>query len=200
MIDGINKRIVAHEFGHIVASMTHDNFLMPSRMVLKKDGYAEAYTLFDDVPFKNLGTIKKNLTNVKNLCNLGGIFGELLVYGSWTPWQARQDLDEFVTLNIKRQKLVKEIVAWMWLDTDPQSFVELVREDYRNRAKKIRNHIFFSENQMVERLPLLHSTYCDFLSIIHQDEFKAIVNEIYADGRTVYTKRNFAKFAERVIL
>ena len=173
--------LIAHEFGHAVVANIIDNcYKCSSGIDLKpEDGLARAYC--DLIPSRKKvisprNKSKQRFSNIINITDLGGIFGELLYRQRFDPWGSREDLDGFITINMRsRSKLISELFAWMWNDDDELSFPSLMKREKSSYKKQF---ISLDIYDVMKRLPNLWEAYLDFLDKIDRDEFSLVVDEI----------------------
>jgi hypothetical protein len=110
------------------------------------------------------------------MMNLGGLFGETLQRGCWSPWGARADIDEFVTMNKVNNLLKIELDDWMWVNTDKLSFHACSSTDTG------RTHYTLDTHDTARRLPHLWKAYLDFCDRIDKPKFRENVNYIVGNN------------------
>ena len=166
----MDKLLIAHELGHAVAGVLQDTLYYPCSIDLARSKGSLGSCTFDDKPRK----LPSKYGKYKYMSDLGGIYGELLFGGAWSPWGARSDLDSIATANLK----LTEIDKWMWHDSDPLSF----RACSRLETIKLRRAFVLDAHETFVRLPFIWEAYCSWCEDIDKNEFKNIVNEINSDG------------------
>ena len=128
------------------------------------------------------------------MSDLGGIYGDLLFSGGWSPLAARGDMESFITENSTTG--MTDLMAWFWKDDDDLSF----RAASSLPTKKERNDFKFDSHETCIRLPFVWEAYCDFCDKIDKAEFKAIVSEIYKAKKKKINKKQIQAYAKRIIL
>lgn len=171
-----SRGVIAHELGHAVCAETQDGLWVATSLDFEKDDNAMAYCYCDKLDKPK--PLKGKYVKTKQMMNLGGIFGELLVDGNWSPWGARNDVDEFVTANDRsKSKLKEELDNWLFRDDDELSFraCSSFQDDSSRRSFTLDHHDTFS------RLPHLWEAYVDFCSKISKDAFRENVDDLMKD-------------------
>jgi hypothetical protein len=173
----MKRSLVAHELGHAVCAEVQDGFWYACGLSFKaEDGQlACCYTEKLDRKKPN---IKGPYSRVKNMVSLGGIFGELLYHGAWSPWSARADVDEFATENrTTKNKVMLELDSWMWRDDDDLSY-----RFCTNRGIAARRNVVLDIHDTARRLPFLWDAYLDFCDRIDKEAFLIKVEEVSTGG------------------
>lgn len=173
-----NKLTVAHELGHAVCAEALDGFWYPSSLSFEKDDNAIAYCYCDQLDTKK-PHIKGPYSRTKQVMVLGGIFGEILIGGKWSPWSARADLDDLTTANIKStHPLIDEVDNWMWRDYDSLSFRACTSLD----TDRARRSFLLDSHDTARRLPELWKVYLEFCDKIDKIAFEDNVHDISKSG------------------
>ena len=192
----IKNSLIAHELGHALCAETQDGYWYATSLDFKGDDGAMANCYCDK--HKNRKTnIKGKYTRIKDMMNLGGLYGELLLGGSWSPWSARCDIDDFTTSNQgSKAKIVIELDLWMWVDLDHRAFRSCTMyNDVRSRrAFKLDAH------DTCHRLPHLWTAYMDFCDRIDKDLFKANVLDIAKANDKEVDNAELTKIMKEIIL
>lgn len=194
----MHRLTIAHELGHAIGAETQDGFWYPSGLSFEKDDNAVAYCYCEQLDTKK-PNLKGPYTKVKQIMNLGGIFGELLYAGYWHPWGARGDIDEFISANSNtRNKLKDELDDWYWLADDDKAFRAVLNHDdygYASRGKFV-----LDCHDTARRLPLLWEAHLDFCDRISKEAFKDNVIEISKTKETEIGEKELKKIIEDIVL
>lgn len=175
----MDKSIIAHELGHAICAEVQDGQWFPSGLDFERDENALAYCYCEKLDDKK-PHIKGPYSRAKQVMNLGGIFGELLLTGEWSPWGARSDVDEFVTANQKsKSKLKEELDRWLFQDDDELSFRAC--SSYGDESS--RRGFLLDHHDTFRRLPELWKAYVDFCDRISKDAFRDNIDDL-AKGKT----------------
>lgn len=170
----MDKGIIAHELGHAICAEVQDGYWYPSSLDFERDENALAYCYCEKLDEKKT-YVKGPYSRAKQVMNLGGIFGELLQDGNWSPWGARSDLDEFVTANYKsKSKLKAELDDWLFVADDELSFRAC--SSYGDQAS--RRNFLLDHHDTCRRLPELWTAYLDYCDRISKDAFRDNVDDI----------------------
>ncbi len=175
----MDKTTIAHELGHAICAEVQDKIWYPTGLSFKEDDTAAAYCYCDKK--KNKKTYVNSPHSKSNgMMNLGGLFGELLWHGKWSPWSARADIDEFVSLNEKSKgKLKQELDDWMWVDDDKLSFRFCTQFGDIESRRSFR----MDTHDTARRLPIVWEAYLDFCDRIDKKAF--IENVDYIDDNDI---------------
>jgi hypothetical protein len=188
--------VIAHELGHAICAETQDGYWYSTSLGFEKDDNALAYCYCDKHETKKTN-IQGPATKIKQAMNLGGIFGELLCVGNWSPWGARCDVDELCTANQKSKlPIVLELHNWIWVDDDELSMRACSK---LNTIVERRNFVLDSHDT-ARRLPELWSLYMDFCDRIHKDNFRVNVIEISKSRAVTIEQAALNKIFKDVIL
>lgn len=184
----ISKAIIAHEIGHAISAFAQDSGYIPTLIELSESKNCLAACYMDDFKMAKPGPYGKT----KGICDLGGIFGELIYQGWWNPWGARLDLDNFISSN---PKLV-ELDNWLWVDTEEGSF------HYLNSypTTKERRDVKVDSHSTFRNTPYIWEAYCDFCDRIDKEEFLQAVNEVYKNKTESIEGKDMAALGKRIIL
>ncbi len=184
----VSKSIIAHELGHAISAFAQDSGYIPTLIELKDSKNCLAACYMDEFDMKKPGPYG----NTKGICDLGGIFGELLFQGWWNPWGARLDLDNFISAN---SKLV-ELDSWMWVNTEAGSFhyINSFPTIKERRAVRVDMHSTFRNTQYI------WEAYCDFCDRIDKEEFIKVVDEIHKNKTESIEGENIADLGKRILL
>ena len=185
----VNKKIIAHEIGHALVGRLFDKEYDPDYLLLEgeKGSIAACYFLQERTsipPYPGL----------KNISDLGGMFGELLYCGCWWPWGARADLD-----NISYEgnnKLVKEVDEWLWNSNKKNSFFGLIK----NKTRLERRRIKCDKVYTVKYLPNIWNEYCKFINFIDKKEFLLVIDEIYNEKECIIHNKKLCEIMDRIML
>ena len=176
----MDKSIIAHELGHAICAEVQDGYWYPSSLDFERDENALAYCYCDKLDEKKT-YVKGPYSRAKQVMNLGGIFGELLYAGDWSPWGARSDIDEFVTANHKsKSKLKDELDKWLFRDDDELSF----RACSSFADESSRREFALDHHDTCRRLPELWNAYLDFCDRISKDAFRENIEDIAKSKET----------------
>ena len=191
----MNKGIIAHELGHALAANTQDRFWYPTSIVLEKDDNALAYCYCDQLEEKK-SHVTGPYTKFKQMMNLGGIFGELICNGHWSPWGGRADIDEFVTANCKSSSpFVEELDDWLFVDDDDFSF----RACSALKDRSLRRSFLMTHVDTFQRLPELWGAYVDFCDRIRVEAFIEAVDDIAKSKERMINGNKLAAIAKDII-
>lgn len=192
------KTIIAHELGHAVMGGRIDFGWIASEIKLKTDrgDAARAYCNMDETGRVGNNSVK-GTTQLINICDLGGMFGELVYGGEWSPWGASYDLEEFVLQNIKsKSKLINEIFWWLWNAKDDLAYLEMIRRKPTINGKRT---TIMNWYETMNRLPELWKVYLDFCGRIDINEYKVVVNEIRKSGTEIVSGEELRQYINRVV-
>jgi hypothetical protein len=182
----MDKSTIAHELGHAICAEVQDGFWYPSSLDFERDENALAYCYCEKLDEKKT-YVKGPYSRAKQVMNLGGIFGELLQGGEWSPWGARADLDEFVTANYKsKSKLKVELDEFLFQDDDELSF----RACSSYPDQQSRRNFVLDHHDTCRRLPELWIAYLDFCDRISKDAFRDNVDDIAKNKETTIDGKN----------
>ena len=191
----MDKYIVAHELGHAICAEVQDGFWYPSGLSFKKEDGTIAACFCDKRKVR-----KKNVTGPYSrtigMMNLGGLFGELLWCGEWSPWGARADIDEFITVNSTRNSIKNELDEWMWMNDDKLSFRACTKINDGEERRKFRMDC----HDTARRLPSLWSAYLDFCDRVDKQEFKNQVNIIVSNNKVEIKTKDLKAIMKEIIL
>ncbi len=182
------KIIIAHELGHAVSALAQDTGYIPTIIELSESKGALAACYMDEFKMDKPGPFGK----YKGICDLGGIFGEILFQGHWNPWGARQDLDNFITAN---PKLV-ELDYWMWLSVEDHSFHKSVAM----ATIKDRRLVQVDSHETYTYVPFIWEAYCDFCERIDKEEFINVVNELHKNKTVRIEGEEIVEIGRRILL
>ena len=170
----INKALVAHELGHAISATVQDAFWVPSSIEFIKNDSEQAACYCDKLEMRKSG-MKGPHSRTKHIMNLGGIFGELLWCGSWSPWGARADIDDFITANYRSKSDLKfELDSWMFIDDDKLSFRACSKRD--ENVERVEFEL--DHHDTCRRLPQLWDAYLDYCDKIDKGAFMETIDEI----------------------
>ena len=192
-----NKKIIAHELGHAICGYILDNAFHPIELELETDDpTARAYCHFSELEEKGNTSIK-SLTKLENISDLGGLFGELILDGSWAPWGSSYDMDDFIITNIKsKSALITELFDWMWNDGDELGYCQVIR---REKTIKGKRDTTLDVYDTMDRLPNLWAVYMDFLWKIDRKEFNEVVDEISKGKKKNIKGAELKKYILRIV-
>lgn len=187
------KGLAAHELGHAIQAVVQDNGVLPTDISFEKSEGALAYCNFEYVDDRELlGKYSK----FEGISNLGGLFGELLMFGKFIPWGARQDIDSFTSTNSnKKHQLIVELDKWMWVDNDKDSF----RTHTNHADLKKRRQSFMLSPTVSQRLPETWECFLDFCSRIDTTEFVSVIEEIAKEKIKTIDRKEMFKYVERIV-
>jgi len=192
----MNKLVIAHELGHAVCAEAQDGFWYPSGLSFEKDESALAYCYCEKHDQKK-PDLKGPYIKLKQMMNLGGIFGELLYGANWSPWGARCDVDEFITANSKgKNKLMVELDGWNWIDDDELSF----RACTILSGDKARREFVLDAHDTARRLPHLWVAYLDFCDRIDKATFFANVEDIANEKQVEIDQKQIKKIVKEILI
>jgi len=187
----VSEILIAHELGHAIAGILQDNLYWPESITLYGSKGILACCEFDDRPRKITGRFGK----FKYMSDLGGLYGELIIEGSWNPWSARSDLDSFNCENTSNISKISELDQWLWMDDDDLSF----RACTKLFPIKERRFFKLDAHETFKRLPFIWDAFCDFCDKINKNEFKTIVKEIRKNEEEVLDQKQIEDYAKRII-
>lgn len=104
----MNKEIISHELGHAICSDVMDGMYDVGEISFTPKDEKNCYAYCHLIERKNMKF--RSYKKLKDLSDLGGIFGEMIYSGKFNLWWAREDLDNFATSNFySKSKLVDEV-------------------------------------------------------------------------------------------
>jgi len=191
----MKKYLIAHELGHAVCAEVQDGFWYSSGLVLERDETSLAYAWSEKLDTKKEG-LKSPYVKLKQMMNLGGLFGELLYSGKWNPWGVRADIDEVVSANTSRHPLILELDDWLWRDDDENSFrfCSALSTDSERRAFTLDAH------DTARRLPALWDAYLDFCDRIDKHLFCVNVDEIVKSKKTEIEEEELKEIVKEIVI
>jgi hypothetical protein len=141
--------------------------------------------------------MKVKRKNLAFIIDLGGLFGEMLLLGKCVPWGARIDITDFLACNRIASAYRQELDRWFYTDNTPLSFRKFLLKGVHKRR-----FAYITEEEFKERLPATYRIYVLFKSLIDQDEFKAVIEELWADSQlrelTTIAEEPLTKLIRRV--
>ncbi len=187
--------LISHELGHAVCAEVQDGFWYASGLVLTKDDGALAYC-WSEKRDDRKPNINGPYSKIKGMMSLGGVFGEILLQGKWSPWGARYDIDEFATANSKgNNKLMIELDRWLWIDDDELSFKACsTHSDERSRRAFV-----LDAHDTVRRLPNLWDAYLDFCDRINKVVFLSNVEDIAKSKKVELDEAELKKIVKEIV-
>lgn len=191
----MDKYIVAHELGHAICAEVQDGFWYPSGLSFKKDDGTLA-VCFCDKRKERKKNVKGPYSKTSGMMNLGGLFGEMLWGGEWSPWGARADIDEFITMNTTRNAIKNELDEWLWVKDDDLSFRACSKIDSTEARRKFR----LDCHNTARRLPALWDAYLDFCDRIDKESFKFHVNEIVSNNMVEVRTKDLKEIMKEIII
>lgn len=202
----MDKPTIAHELGHVIVSYLYDRETRPTSMILKPGPSSKAWVNFDS--WENLPVADYNLSRLKGVSYLGGIFGELLWHQKFNVFGVRGDVEEYLSelrfmgkdgkYRRSRSKIFKELFNWYYVDKDEWSFGGRMNA-WMNSSQPTRS-LVISEKRVKDRLPELYSIYSKkFAGLIDTKEFKGSVNDFYNKDIKVVRSGTLLKHARKII-
>jgi len=186
------KQIIAHELGHAISGVVQDNYLLPYEIEFNE---VVGTTASCSVEFVSKRGLKGPFSTLKNVSDLGGVFGELVFCKKFEPWGCRVDIDNFISSNLKSTRgVIHEVDMWFNVEEDGYSFY-VIRSTIPYKNKK---RVLYDETEFECRLPNMYEIYEDFLNRIDVKEFRACVNEIYRGKITNIDKDELFGYIERI--
>jgi len=172
----MDKILIAHELGHALCAEVQDGFWVPSDLSFKREkGNGTLAYCSCDKRATRKPKVRGPYSRTTNIMNLGGLFGELLQRGCWSPWGCRADIDEFVTTNRANNLLKMELDDWMWVSGDDLSFRAC---SSINSGTIDRRKYTMDSHDTAKRLPQVWMAYLDFCDRIDKEKFKDKVDYI----------------------
>ena len=192
------RSIIAHEMGHAIVGEILDSEYEPTTITLRSTkGEAGRAACNFNTTGEYGNTSLPTIRRLHNLIDLGGIFGELILNGEWSPWGASYDLEDFVGVNIEsRGKLITELFNWMYNDEDDQSYFDLIRKEKDIIGKR---NTTLTWNDTRTRLPQLWEVYLDFVGKIDIKNFKDVVVEIEKGSEKEISKARLNRYMKRIV-
>lgn len=169
----MDKYLVAHELGHAMSANVQDGFWVATELYLKKEDGVLATCSCEKMKSRK-SKITGPYSRTTNIMNMGGIYGELIIRGCWSPWGCRADIDEFIVTNKISNKLRNELDEWMWISLEDLSFHSCTSLP----TIKDRRKFVLDSHDTAKRLPELWKSYLDFCDKINKEKFKECVNFI----------------------
>lgn len=183
----MDKYLVAHELGHAMSANVQDAFWFATELSFKKESGVLA-----TCSCEKRKTRKKDIvgpySRATNISSIGGIYGELVIRGCWSPWGCRSDIDDFISTNKTSNPLKVELDEWMWISLDELSF----RSCTSLPTVKERRKFVLDSHDTAKRLPELWKSYLDFCDRINKEKFKECVN-IIAKNKTEKVENEMLK-------
>ena len=182
------KLTIAHELGHALYGNLFDTEADATSIDIGGDASLQGWCEFAE---KQQAHIPTKYSRLKDLSDLGGIFGELMFSGSFGVYGARSDLDDFVTVNKRSQSsIIGELYNWFWLEDDDLSYKTITKYECTQ----------ITEDEMINRLPWLYDAYQTFNQYIDEEQFTCEVDELHSTGVTEIDDETIRAIIERVVV
>jgi hypothetical protein len=188
----LNKEIISHELGHAICSDVMDGMYDVDEISFTPKDEKNCYAYCHLVERKNMKF--KPYRKLKDLSDLGGIFGEMLYDGKFNLWWAREDLDNFVTSNYhSKSKLVDE-VEHLLNKSELSQKIRLIPRKSRKATMDPISIVVIKNNY-----PEIYKAYRYLERRVNKWNFKTCVNQLNFKSVNSVSKKQYIRIKNEVL-